>query len=196
MIRRIKDLKLYYPYIFVILFIHFAYFQLNIGNNDKFKTLITFYGSLSIFISVYSLFMQIKQTALNRISSDVVYVNKVFSDIDSDIYNFFSKTNKMNYYYNELYNGVSDYKEEDRDISLEKLISFKILSNVDTLINYMDALKTANALSNELTVAEMKIKKLIGMFLKSKIFVQNWKEYSKNIAMDWTKDYFDLYFDF
>ena len=196
MIKRIKNIKNYYPLITVFIFIHIIYFALNVGTNDKFKTLISFYGSLSIFISAYSLYMAINNNRLNRISSDVVYINKIFSDIDSDIYSFFSKYDKMNYYYNELYNNVSDYKEEDRNITLERLISFKILSNAETLINYIDALKSANGITDELKIAEIRLKNLINIFLKSKIFIQNWKEYSKKIAMNWTKDYFDLYFEY
>jgi hypothetical protein len=196
MIKRIKNIKNYYNIIFIIIFIHVLYFTLNIGKNDKFKTLISFYGSLSIFITVYSLYNQINQTILNRISSDVTYVNKIFSDIDNDIYNFFSKNDKMNYYYNELYDGISNYKLEDRDIRLEKILSFKLLSNIETLINYIDALKVAGGITNELDIAEVKLKKILNTFLKSKIFVDNWKEYSKTIAMNWTKDYFDLYFEY
>ena len=196
MIKKINNIPNYYLFIFFIIIIHIAYFTFNIASNEQFKTLISFYASLSIFISIYSLYIQINNTKLNRISNDVVYINKVLSDIDIDIYNFFSKNEKMNYYYYELYNGISDYKEEDRNIQLEKLVSFKILSSSETLINYIDALKTANGITSELTIAEIKLKKLLAMFIKSKIFVENWKIYSKKIAMDWTKDYFDLYFEY
>ena len=196
MIKRIKNIKSYYPFIIIFVLIHFAYFTLNIASNDKFKTLVSFYGSLSIFISTYSLFIAINNNKLNRISSDVVYINKIFSDIDNDIYNFFSKNDKMSYYYKELYNNISEYKEDDRNIQLEKIISFKILSNAETLINYIDSLKSVNNISNDLEIGEIKLKKLLDIFLKSKIFVQYWKEYSKTIAMNWTKDYFDLYFEY
>ena len=109
MSERIKNVKRYYPFIFVAVVIHIAYFTLNIGKNDKFKTLISFYGSLSIFISAYSLYMAINNNRLNRISSDIVYINKVFTDINNDIYNFFSKNTKINYYYNELYGNGFTY---------------------------------------------------------------------------------------
>jgi len=196
MIKRIKNIKNYYPIIGVFIFVHLIYFALNVGTNDKFKTLISFYGSLSIFISAYSLYMAINNNRLNRLSGDVVYINKVFSDMDNDIYNFFSKNDKMSYYHNELYYSISNYKEEDRNIQLEKLISFKILSSIETLINYIDALKSENAMVNELDIAEIRLKNILKIFLKSKIFVENWKQYSKEIAMDWTKDYFDLYFEY
>lgn len=196
MIQKFKNIKKYQKYIVIFAIVNIAYFMLNIGKNDKFKTLISFYGSLSIFISVYSLNMQINQSTLNRISSDTVYINKIFTDIDSDIYGFFSKNDKLSYYYDELYDKKTEYKKEDRNIPLEKLISFKILSNVETLINYIDALKTANGMSNQLTIAENKLKKLLILFLKSPIFVEHWKEYKNTIAMNWTMDYFDLYFEY
>jgi hypothetical protein len=194
--KKIKNINKYYPYIIIFIVINAAYFILDIGVNDKFKTLISFYGSLSIFISMYSLYMSINNNKLNRISSDIVYINKIFSDIDNDIYVFFKNNTSMKYYYNELYNSVSDYTEENRNIQLEKLISYKILSNAETLINYIDVFKTANGMSSELNIAEIKLKNLLNLFLKSKIFVQNWKEYSQKIAMSWTKDYFDLYFEY
>jgi hypothetical protein len=195
MFENLDYLKKNQRYIIFFIFINFAYFGLNIGKNDKFKTLISFYGSLSIFISVYSLLMQINQSKLNRISNDIVYINKIFSDIDNDIYSFFSKNESMKYYYYELYEQNSDYKEENRNKELEKLFTFKILSNAETLINYIDALKSANSKTEQINIAETKLKKLLKNLLKSKIFVENWKQYSKIIAMDWTKDYFDLYFN-
>ena len=196
MIKEIKNIKKYQTYIIIFAVVNFAYFMLNIGKNDKFKTLISFYGSLSIFISVYSLNMQINQSSLNRISSDVVYINKIFTDIDSDIYNFFSKNDKLSYYYDELYDKKTEYKKEDRNIPLEKLISFKILSNVETLINYLDALKTANGITSQLIIAEKKLKKLLNLFIKSLIFVEHWKEYKKTLATQWTIDYIDLWCEY
>ncbi len=196
MIKEIKNIKKYQTYIIIFALVNFAYFMLNIGKNDKFKTLISFYGSLSIFISVYSLNMQINQSSLNRISSDVVYINKIFTDIDSDIYIFFSKNDKLSYYYDELYDKKTEYKKEDRNIPLEKLISFKILSNVETLINYLDALKTANGISSQLIIAEKKLKKLLNLFIKSLIFVEHWKEYKKTLATQWTIDYVDLWCEY
>ena len=196
MINKFKNIKKYQPYIVIFVVVNFAYFMLNIGKNDKFKTLISFYGSLSIFISVYSLNLQINQSTLNRISSDTVYINKIFTDIDGDIYNFFSKNDKLSYYHNELYDKKTEYKNEDRNVPLEKLISFKILSNVETLINYIDALKTSNGMTKQLIIAENKLKKLLNMFLKSSIFIEHWKEYRNTIAMEWTIDYFDLYFEY
>ena len=196
MIENLNFFKKNQKYILFFFFINIAYFGLNIGKNDKFKTLISFYGSLSIFISVYSLLMQINQTKLNRISNDITYINKIFSDIDTDIFNFFSKNENMKYFYYEIYDQNSDYKDENRNKELERMFSFKILSNTETLINYIDSLKAANGKTPQLNIAESKLKKLLNNLLKSKIFIENWKEYSKSIAMDWTKDYFDLYFEY
>jgi len=186
--------KKYKIYIFIFIIINILYFGLNIEQNDKFKTLISFYGSLSIFISMNSLLLQINQSKLNRISNDIIYVNKVFSDIDNDIYSFFENNNDMIYYYNELYNGESKYNEKDRNLKSEKIISYKILSNSETIINYIDLLNTANGETSQLKIAELKLKKLLSQFLKSKIFNEYWKEYRETIAMNWTKDYFEIYF--
>ena len=186
--------KKYKIYIFIFIIINILYFGLNIEQNDKFKTLISFYGSLSIFISMNSLLLQINQSKLNRISNDIIYVNKVFSDIDNDIYSFFENNNDMIYYYNELYNGESKYNEKDRNLKSEKIISYKILSNSETIINYIDLLNIANGETSQLKIAELKLKKLLSQFLKSKIFNEYWKEYRETIAMNWTKDYFEIYF--
>jgi hypothetical protein len=138
--------------------------------------------------------LKINQSKLNRISNDIIYVNKVFSDIDNDIYSFFENNNDMIYYYNELYNGESKYNEKDRNLKSEKIISYKILSNSETIINYIDLLNTANGETSQLKIAELKLKKLLSQFLKSKIFNEYWKEYRETIAMNWTKDYFEIYF--
>jgi hypothetical protein len=194
MIEYSDFIEKYKIYIIIFIIINILYFGLNIEQNDKFKTLISFYGSLSIFISMYSLLLQINQSKLNRISNDIIYVNKIFSDIDNDIYSFFETNNNMVYYYNELYSTVSNYDDKDRKLELEKIISYKILSNSETIINYIDSLNTANGETNELKIAELKLKKLLSKFLKSKIFNEYWKEYRDTIAMNWTKDYFEIYF--
>lgn len=194
MIEYIKNLKNHKIYIIIFIVINVLYFTLNIGENDKFKTLISFYGSLSIFISIYSLLLQINQSKLNRISNDIVYINKIFSDIDNDIYTFFEKNDNMYYYYYELYTGTSNYTDKDRKLELEKLLSYKILSNAETIINYIDSLNSADGETSQLKIAELKLKKLLNKFIKSKIFNEYWIEYRDTIAMNWTKDYFALYF--
>lgn len=185
----------YLIYIIIFILINLLYFRFDFGNNTKLKTLIAFYGSLSIFLSVTSFAMTAKQATLTRLSSDVVYVNQVFSNLDNDIYNFFQKYDKLMYYYNELYNVPTTYKEEDRNFNLEKIISKRICTHFDILINYIDSLKVMDGASSEIKNAEDKLKKILQLFLKSKIFVENWKEYSSKIALDWTNDYIEMNFD-
>lgn len=193
-LANIKNYKKNNYLIMIIIFIlvNLLYFKLNIGENTKLKTLIAFYGSLSIFMTIYTFATQLNQNALNRLSSDVVYVNQVFSNIDNDIFNFFQKNDKLMYYYDELYGFPHKYEEKDRNKSLEKLISKRLCTHIDILINYIDSLKVMNGSSSGVIDAEEKLKKVLKLFLGSKIFVENWKEYSTQIALDWTNDYIDI----
>tara|TARA_B110000971_G_scaffold220137_1_gene262904 strand:- start:58 stop:606 length:549 start_codon:yes stop_codon:yes gene_type:complete len=176
---------------------HFIYFRYNINYNNTFKT----YASFSILLTVYSLYKQSTNTHIESINTQINFYNQLIQGINDKISTFFSANKNMQYYYDELFYNTSNYVEADRNIALEKIISNQILSGVDTLINYIDSYKKVN-IDNfqliiadfQLIIAEEKIKKILNLFMKSKIFLEHWKRFKKTLALDWTKDYIDINF--
>ena len=53
-----------------------------------------------------------------------------------------------------------------------------------------------NKSSFQLIIAEEKLKKLLNLFFKSKIFLEHWDHFRNKLALKWTKDYIDLYVDY
>jgi hypothetical protein len=101
----------------------------------------------------------------------------------------------MKYYYDELFNGIIHKDETIRDYNLEEIISNNLLTNIDSLINYIDAYKLSNGTNFQLEIMEDKLKILLEQFIKSPIFVNNWNRFKNILALSWTKTYFSLYFN-
>jgi hypothetical protein len=201
-INTINNIKKYiqenkqFTIIIVILSVaHIVYFKFNINKSEGFNNLLKTYASFSILLTVYSLYNQSVNTYVGTVNTQINYYNGLVQGINDKIATFFATNKNMHYYYDELFYNISNYKETDRNIALEKIISNQILSGIDSLINYIDSYKKVNINNFQLNLAEEKIKKLLGLFMKSKIFFEHWKQFRKTLALNWTKDYIDLYFD-
>ncbi len=175
----------------LFLVFHYIYFNTQVGENPNFQTLLSFYGSLGIILTIINMYNQQKTNYFSIVNTEINYFNNIYSNINNNITNFFLTHKELAYFYNELYNGVSNYKESDRNIMLEKIICNQILFGIDSLINYIDSFKLVDN-SFQLKIAEEKLLKTIKKFWKSRIFVQHWKEFSKDLALKWTNDYIDM----
>jgi hypothetical protein len=98
----------------------------------------------------------------------------------------------MKYYYDELFNDITNTDETIRDFNYEQILTNNILINIDSLINYIDSFKITSETNFQITIMEKKLKNLLKSFLKSKIFYQNWLKYKDNFALQWTIDYIDM----
>lgn len=182
----------YIIFIFLLIFAHLIYFKYNISKNDTFTNLLKTYASFSILLTVYSLYKQSVNTYLASINTQINYYNQLIQGVNDKISAFFSANKNMYYYYDELFYTVSNYNQADRNIAMEKIISNQILSGIDSLINYIDSYKKVSIDNFQLVIAEEKIKKILNLFMKSKIFLEHWKQFRKTLALNWTKDYIDI----
>lgn len=191
----ISENKKFIILVIILIVLHYIYFKYDVKQNKDFTGLLKTYASFSILLTVYSLYNQSINTHISIVNTQINYYNGLVQGINDKIATFFSNNKNMNYYYDELFYNISNYKETDRNINLEKIISIQILSGIDSLINYIDSYKKVSIDNFQLVLAEEKIKKILGLFIKSKIFYENWKQFRKTLALDWTKDYIDIYFD-
>ena len=178
--------------ILLIIIFHILFFRYNISNNSSIKTLMQFYGSCAFILSIISIYIQLNNQNINMSVNEVNYFNNIIDTINLNIYNYFNSNKNMEYYYLELYYNSSNYTESNRNKYLEKLISNKILSDIDSIINYIDSFKILHPNSFQILVAEEKIINLLKLFFKSKIFKENWIFFKENIALEWTKEYIEL----
>jgi len=183
--------------ILIIFGLHFIYFKSNIGKNPKVKTLISIYGvsALSLLLSVFGAYNAAKINYVNTINSQISYLNQLFQNITQSISTFFTNNKNMKYFYDELYNNIENTDETIRDTNLEQVLTNNILINVDALINYIDSFKITSGTNFQIKVMEEKLLKLLKQFMRSKIFVENWKKFRSTIALKWTVDYMELYFN-
>jgi hypothetical protein len=178
-------------FICVVVF-HYFFWINNLGTNQNFQTLVSFYGSLGIILTVYSIYIQNINDYFNTINTGIGYFNQLFESLNSNVVNYFNNNDKLYYYYDELYNNNSNYQEKDRNKMAEMIITNQILTNIDSIVNYIDSFKKLNINNFQLIIAQEKLDKLVKKFMKSKIFKEHWKNFKTNFALNWTKDYIDL----
>lgn len=187
--------KLYVLIIF--LGIHYMYWMSGIADSTKFKTLLSIYGTLSISLSIYNVYTSSITQYASTVNTQISYLNQLFQNITQTTSSFFANNKDMKYYYEELFNSVKNNDETIRNRLSEQIITTNILINVDALINYIDSFKITSGgnVNFQVKVMEEKLLKLLSQFMKSKIFVENWKKFKKLFALKWTKDYMSMYFN-
>lgn len=173
----------------IVIILHFIYFKSNVGRDKNFITLINIYIGCCTFITIYSILLNNKINYANIINNQLSNITPLFQNITENISNFFTTNPSMNYYYNELFNGINNEDETIRNIILEEVISNNILIYIDTIINYIDSYKISNGTNFQLRIMETKLSKLLDKLLSSKIFTENWYKFKKILALDWTKTY-------
>ena len=186
--------KLYIIIIFIS--IHYLYWVSDISNSNKFKTLLSIYGTLSISLSIYNLYTASITQYVSTINSQITYLNQLFQNITQTTSSFFATNKDMKYYYDELFNGIINTDETIRNHNFEQIITTNILINIDALINYIDSFKITSGgrINFQIKVMEEKLLKLLSQFMKSPIFIDNWKKFKKSFALKWTKNYISIYF--
>ena len=186
-----------YYFLFFIICIHYLYWISNISDSTKFKTLLSIYGTLSISMNVYNLYTNSMTAYATTINSQITYLNQLFQNITQTTSSFFANNKDMRYYYDELFNGIKHTDDTTRNLNSEQIITTNILINIDALINYIDSFKITSSgkESFQVKVMEEKLLKLLAQFMKSKIFVENWKKFKKVFALRWTKNYISMYFN-
>lgn len=184
--------KLYVSIFVIVVVFHYFFWVNNLGVNQNFQTLISFYSSLGILLTIYSIYIGNVNNYFSTINTGIGYFNQLFDSLNSNVVSYFNNNEKLYYYYDELYNNNSKYEEKDRNKYAEMIITNQILANIDSIVNYIDSFKKLEINNFQLTIAQEKLDKLVKKFMKSKIFKEHWKHFKSNFALNWTKDYIDL----
>jgi hypothetical protein len=184
-----------YLFAFVILIRH--YWTTGIGTEEKFKTLIALFGSLSIFFTIYNFLLQNQRALESSKSTSIKFYSDSFKDILDETVKFFVQHPDMNYYYKDLFTNDASYKEDERNRVLEHQLTTIIISRAGPIIRFIDDYKTNNRddfYFNEVLVVEANFKKLLGSFFGSKIFVQNYDAIKNGITSQLTRKYIEKNF--
>ena len=173
----------------IIIILHYCYFKSKLGHNKNFVTLTNIYIGLCTFVTIYSILLTNKINYTNVINNQLSNITPLFQNITENISSFFILNPTMNYYYNELFNGVKNEDESIRNLILEEVLTNNILINIDAIINYIDSYKISNGSNFQLKIMETKLSKLLDKLMKSHIFTENWYKFKNILALDWTKTY-------
>ena len=198
-----NEIKIFIDYIkenktlvlFILFIIHYLIIRTNIGKSENIKTLISIYGTLGLLLSIFNVYNTSKMNYANTINNQLTYLNQLFQNITQVTSTFFLNNKNMKYYYDELFNDKINLDNSIRDYNLEQILTNNILINIDALVNYIDSFKITNGANFQLKIMEEKLLKLLTQFIKSKIFVENWIKFKNSLALKWTKNYIELYFN-
>jgi hypothetical protein len=189
----------YIFYGLAIVLILYHYWHSEIGTEEKFKTLISLFASVSIFFTIYSIYLKNLEVIEETNSRSVVFYNNSFKDFLDDTIKFFIANPKMNYYYNDLFTNSGEYSERQRNKVLEGQITILIMSRADAIIRYINEFKAGHEINDyhydDIYVMEEKLKNILSSFFGSKLFVENWNKVkaglNSKVALQYVKDNFN-----
>lgn len=172
----------------------YHYWHTTIGEEEKFKTLIAIIGSISIFFTIYSIYLESRKQLEETTSRSISFYEVAFKEFLDDTIKFFIANPKMNYYYQDLFTNAGDYKEEQRDKVLEGQITIVIMSRADSIIRYIEEFKASENMEDSnraenIAVVEEKFKNILSSFFGSKIFLENWENLKVNLNSNDTIQY-------
>ena len=189
----------YISYTLAIVLVIYYYWHSEIGTEEKFKTLISLFASVSIFFTIYSIYLENRKVLEETNSRSVVFYNNSFKDFLDDTIKFFIANPKMNYYYNDLFTNSGEYSERQRNKVLEGQVTILIMSRADAIIRYINEFKMGHKINDyhyeDIYVIEEKLKNILSSFFGSKIFVENWDKVkaglNSKVALKYVKDNFN-----
>ncbi len=180
----------YFLYFVVLVLLSLTYWNSPLGNNSKFQTYIQVLMAATIIGTVYSVYLQqvtFRETAnYNMLTS----FDNNFKSLFDETIQFFIENPDMNYYYDELFYNISEYKQEQRNKPLETQFTFIILSRVSNIIySYYVYGNKFSEKNDRIEQSEQTLKIILGSFFNSKIFNSNWESYKSGLATEITKQY-------
>jgi hypothetical protein len=187
-------------YLLAGILIIYHYWNTTIGEDEKFKTLVAIIGSISIFFTIYSIYLESRKQLEEATSRSITFYESAFKGFLDDTIKFFIANPKMNYYYQDLFTNSGDYTEKQRNKVLEGQVTIIMMSRADSIIRYIDEFKATDLLSDsnrsqDITVVEAKFKNIMSSFFGSKIFVENWEKVKTNLnskeTLRYVKDNFN-----
>lgn len=180
----------YFLYFVAIILLSVTYWKTHLGEDAKFQTYIQVLMAATIIMTVYSVYLQqvtFKETSnFNQLNS----FDNNFKELLDDTLKFFIDNPEMNYYYEELFYNISEYKEEDRNKNLETQYTFIILSRVSNIIySYYIYGNKFSEKNERIEQSEATLKNILTSFFNSKIFNSQWESYKQGLATEITKQY-------
>ena len=99
----------------------------NLHKDGRYVQGIQLFVGLNVLLTTYIILVQINNHTEDVKNENTTFVNMLLS-YENDILEEFTKHPNMKYFFNELYNNEESSDNYNRDVYLEQLISYKIIS--------------------------------------------------------------------
>jgi hypothetical protein len=174
------------------------YWKTEIGLDPKFQTLVNIWVSFSLILYTYLAYIGNLSYTQQLTANEVNNYSSYFNDLYNNTITFFMNNIEINYYYNELFNGIPNNNNK-RNLQLESQISFIMLSKIENIINCIKSYDYFKQTDNNTVNNDLIYNKLITIltqFFKSSIFIENWYIYkttfADNLTIKFIKTNFNL----
>ena len=157
----------------LILFVSIKY---NLHRDGRYVQGIQLFMGLNVLLTTYIILVQINNHTEEVKNENTTFVNMLIG-YENDILEEFMKYPNMKYFFNELYNNEESSDNYNRDVYLEQIISYKIISFISFHSVYYFSHYKLPTFSELLIKQHKRVVKLIKGFMQSPIFVSYIKMY-------------------
>ena len=184
----LSSISLVLFFLIVIVTSIYFYRSSKLHQNHKFNVYIQMLAAFGAIALAFTLFLTVVYRKEDREESSFHAFSQLFGQVDDHIDVFISHP-EMNYFYNELYGRQSlnygvPYK---RNRNLEYQITTKLFNTIASFLDYFQTHKDFS--NNNLNIIRSRVLHIIGLHVKSKMFLENWKIYKSTMATDLTIQY-------
>ena len=175
-------------FLIVIVTTIYFYRSSRLHQDHKFNVYIQMLSAFGAIALAITLLLTVMYRNEDREESSFHAFTQLFGQVDDHI-DVFINHPEMNYFYNELYGRQSmnygvPYK---RNRDLEYQITNKLFNTIASFLDYFQTHKGDT--SENLNIIRTRVNNIMGLHVKSKMFLENWKIYKSTVATELTIQY-------
>jgi hypothetical protein len=136
--------------------------------------------AVGVLITAYAIYLQINYHKGDTHNGEITFFTNLMRNFLDDNIKIFIKYPHMNYYYAELM-GFKYKQPYKRDYMAENQISNIIFSRLASVAYYIET-STDYSSKEDLSELQSRFDAVIGTFLQSKIFRDNWNIYKEKLS--------------
>lgn len=172
---------------FMFIFIKFI-FSKTLHKNHKFNVFLNLISAFGAVALAATLFLTLYSNEKSTYETEFQNYNTIWDKHAQFIQQFIDHP-EMEYFHADLYgrgflNKGTHYK---RNITLERNLFDILMNSISTVIIYLDSFKYIKT-TNKTNIKD-RLDKLLSLHVKSKYFLEYWREYKKFNAQQVVKDY-------
>ncbi len=169
-----------YTVFYVVVIFLYLYFDLHL--NDKYKILIDLSAALFGFLTIFILIQQQNFNNISMRNDESKIYNDILTEMFTDSLDDFILNKDIQYFYNELFHNINPPEGTVRNVILEEIICFKILSAYGNYTAYYYSHIKLSDYKDILTKHNYRAKHILTTLLNSDRFKTYLNSYLKDLA--------------